>query len=148
MTGLVLKGRFCILPLDGRQPDPQDDQYSSYNGMGTARWDGDTFVVTTTGVDERTWVDHFGYPHSVDMVLEERYRRIAYDVLELNMTITDPKVYTAPWKSQTKKFRRIEKGTIKSVDGWAGLLEDICAPADEVDQFNRRVRDPAGGVLH
>ncbi len=63
------------------------------------------------------------------------------------MTIFDPKVYTAPWKSQTKKFRKIDKGTIKTVEGWAGLIEDICAPAD-TDVFNERVRDPAGGVVH
>jgi hypothetical protein len=131
---------------DGRQP-LMDPDLPRWWGYSTGRWDGDAFVVTTTGVDERTWVDHFGYPHSVDMVLEERYRRTAYDVLELNMTVTDPKIYTAPWKSETKKFRRIEKGTIKSIEGWSGLLEDLCAPADEVEQFNKRVRDPAGGVI-
>jgi hypothetical protein len=27
-------------------------------------------------------------------------------------------------------------------------MEDLCAPADEVEQFNKRVRDPAGGVIH
>jgi hypothetical protein len=91
-------------------------------------------------------VDHFGYPHSVDMALEERYRRIAYDVLELSMTITDPKIYTKPWVSETKRFRKLEKNGIKTVDGWTGLMEDLCAPADEIDIFNKLVRDPAGGV--
>ena len=132
---------------DGRKP-LMDPDLPRWWGYSAARWEGDTFVVTTTGVDDRTWVDHFGYPHSVDMVLEERYRRTAYDVLELNMTVTDPKIYTAPWKSETKKFRRLEKGSIKSIEGWAGILEDLCAPADEVEQFNKRVRDPAGGVVH
>ncbi|MBV8902223.1 MAG: hypothetical protein JOZ22_01185 [Acidobacteriia bacterium] len=132
---------------DGRKP-LMDPDLPRWWGYSVGRWDGDTFVVTTTGVDERTWVDHFGYPHSVDMVLEERYRRLFYDVLELSMTINDPKVYTRPWVSETKKFRLLEKGTIKTVDGWTGLMEDICAPADEVDQFNKRVRDPAGGVVH
>jgi hypothetical protein len=99
-------------------------------------------------VDARTWVDQYGYPHSEDMVLEERYRRTADDVLELTMIINDPKVYTAPWTSELKKFRRLEKNAIKTVDGWSGLLQDVCAPADEVDQFNKRVRDPAGGVIH
>jgi hypothetical protein len=28
--------------------------------------------------------------------------------------------------------------------GWSGLLEDLCAPVDEVDTFNRLIRDPAG----
>ena len=49
--------------------------------------------------------DHFGYPHSSSIELEERYRRTAYDVLELSMTITDPKIYTKPWTSQLKRFR-------------------------------------------
>ena len=133
---------------DGRKPLMDPDQ-PRWWGYSTARWDGDTLVVTTTGIDERTWIDHFGYPHSVDMILEERYRRTAYDVLELSMTITDPKIYTRPWVSQTKKFRKLEtKLGIKTVDGWGGLMEDVCAPADEVDNFNKRVRDPAGGIIH
>jgi hypothetical protein len=130
---------------DGRKP-LMDPDVPRWWGYSTGRWDGDTYVVTTTGIDERTWVDHFGYPHSVDIVLEERYRRTAYDVLELSMTITDPKIYTRPWVSEKKRFRRLEKGAIKTVDGWTGLMEDVCAPADEVDIFNKLVRDPAGGV--
>ena len=130
---------------DGRKP-LMDPDLPRWWGYSTGRWDGDTFVVTTTGVDERTWVDHFGYPHSLDMILEERYRRPQYDVLELSMTITDPKIYTRPWVSETKRFRRLEKDSIKTVDGWTGLLEDVCAPADEVDIFDKLVRDPAGGV--
>jgi hypothetical protein len=131
---------------DGRKV-LMDPDLARWWGYSTGRWDGDTLVVTTTGVDERTWVDHFGYPHSIDMVLEERYRRTAYDVLELSMTITDPKVYMRPWVSETKRFRKLGKDSIKTVDGWTGLLEDVCAPADEVDIFDKRVRDPAGGVI-
>jgi hypothetical protein len=132
---------------DGRKAlmDPDEPRWWGYS---VGRWDDDTFVVTTTGVDQRTWVDHFGYPHSEDMVLEERYRRTAYDVLELSMTVTDPKVYTRPWVSEPKKFRKLTKDAIKTVDGWTGLMEDLCAPADEVELFNKRVRDPAGGVIH
>jgi hypothetical protein len=82
------------------------------------------------------------------MVLEERYRRTAYDVVELTMTINDPKVYTRPWASQLKRFRKLDtKNGIKTVDGWGGLMEDLCAPIEEVDNFNKRVRDPAGGVV-
>ena len=132
---------------DGREL-PKDPDSPRWWGYSVGKWEGDSFVVTTTGVDERTWVDHYGYPHSADMLLEERYRRISYDVLELNMTITDPKVYTAPWKSETKKFRKLSKEGIKTVEGWSGLMEDICAPADDVEFFNKRIRDPAGGVVH
>jgi len=132
---------------DGRKL-PDDPDQLRWWGYSTAHWEGDTLVVNSNGFDDRTWVDHFGYPHSTDMKLEERYHRTAYDVLELTMTITDPKVYTKPWTSQLKRFRLLPKNGIKTVDGWTGLMEDLCAPADEVESFNKRVRDPAGGVIH
>ena len=133
---------------DGRKL-PDDPDQPRWWGYSTGHWDGDTFVVNSNGFDERTWVDHFGYPHSTDMKVEERYRRTAYDVVELSLTVTDPKVYTRPWVSQLKKFRKLDtKNGIQTADGWPGLMEDLCAPADEVEQFNRRVRDPAGGVVH
>jgi hypothetical protein len=76
--------------------------------------------------------------------LQERYHRTNYNTLELNWTITDPKLLTKPWVGQTKRFHLLDKAAIKTVDGFAGLLEDVCAPADEVDQFDKRIRDPAG----
>jgi hypothetical protein len=45
---------------------------------------------------------------------------------------------------QTKRFHLIQGEDIKIVDGFTGMLEDICAPADEVDQFNSRIRDQLG----
>jgi hypothetical protein len=42
----------------------------------------------------------------------------------------------------------LPKNGIKTIDGWTGLMEDLCAPADDVESFNKRVRDPAGGVVH
>jgi len=133
---------------DGRKL-PEDADQLRWWGYSTGHWDGDTFVVDSNGFDERTWIDHFGYPHSTDMKLQERYKRTAYDVMELSMTVTDPKIYTRPWISQTKKFRKLNtKDGIKTADGWGGLMEDLCAPADEVEQFNKRVRDPAGEAIH
>ena len=60
------------------------------------------------------------------------------------MTITDPKVYTKPWLSQTKRFHLLQQADIKTADGWIGMMEDACAPADEVDQFDKRIRDQTG----
>jgi hypothetical protein len=77
------------------------------------------------------------------MHLEERYRRVSADTLELVMTVTDAKYYAKPWKSQTKQFKLLPKGLIKTPEGWEGLLEDICAPIDEFE-FIRTIRDPAG----
>jgi hypothetical protein len=119
---------------DGRElpanPEP------SWMGYSVGRWEGDTFVVNSAGFDERTWLDHFGNPHSDQMRLEERYRRLDRDTLELTMTLTDPKTYTKPWVSEKKIHRLVPN---------RDLPEIFCVPSEE-QEFNRNVRDPAGGV--
>ena len=130
--------------MDGRHlPKPEEIDLPRWWGYAVGRWDGNTLVVTSTGYDDRTWVDHFGYPHSDQMVLEERYTRINYDSLELKMVLTDPEYYAKPWVAQTKRMHLLPANYIQS-SGWSGLLEDLCAPVDEVDTFNRLIRDPAG----
>ena len=118
---------------------PKEIDLPTWYGYSVGKWDGDTFVVETTGFDDRTWLDHFGYPHSDEMKLTERYRRLNRDTMELSITVDDPKTYTRPWVSEKK---------IYTLQPNAQLLEEICAPIDEVDNFNRRIRDPAGGVTN
>ena len=96
--------------------------------------------------DDRQWIDHLGYPISEQAKLEERWRRTAHNVLQLDMTLTDPKTYTEPWKSDTVQFRLITTTDLAAGTGWASMAEDKCVPLDEVDQYNRDVRNPAGGV--
>jgi hypothetical protein len=129
---------------DGRKL-PEDPDVLRWNGYSVGRWDGDTFVVDSYGFEPTTWVDHFGYPHSEQMRLEERYKRTAADRLELVMTINDPKIYTKPWVSQKKVFRLLTKEEV-AFDGWGSLIDDRCVPAEEKD-FNDKVRDPAGGIV-
>jgi hypothetical protein len=118
---------------DGR-PLPKDPDPAWY-GYSVGHWDGDTFVVESTGYDDRTWLDHFGSPHSDQMVLVERYKRLDMDHLQLDMTLTDPKAYTAPWVGEPIIFGRAK----------VSIFEEICAPSEE-GHFNDRIRDPAAGI--
>ena len=111
-------------------------------GLCRGRWEGNTLVVESTGYDERTWIDYFGYPHSDEMVLQERYTRINYDTIELKMTLTDPKYYAKPWVSETKRMHLLPKD-VHPVVRMERAAEDLCAPANELE-FNRVIRDPAG----
>jgi len=129
---------------DGRKL-PAEPDILKWNGYSVGRWEGDTFLVDSYGFEPTTWVDHFGFPHSEEMRLEERYRRTAPDRLELVMTITDSKIYTKPWVSQKKAFRLLPREE-STIDGWYGLVDDRCVPAEEQD-FNDKVRDPAGGII-
>jgi len=67
-----------------------DPDFLRWWGFSTAHWGGDVLVVESNGFDPRTWVDHFGYPHTDQMHLQERYQRTNYNTVELSMTITDP----------------------------------------------------------
>ena len=75
------------LPVD---PSP------SWQGYSVGRWEGDTLVVDTTGFNDRGWLDARGTGHSVDMRVEERFRRRDYGHMELTITITDPQTFTRP----------------------------------------------------
>jgi len=128
--------------MDGRKLPNVADYLPRYNGYSIAKWDGDTLVATTTGFDDRAWIDHYGFPMSDQMVFEERYKRISRNRLQLDMTITDKAIYKEPWHSDTKVFALIPKENM-SVAGWSGLLEDRCIPTDE-SLFNK-FRDHAVG---
>ncbi len=129
--------------MDGRELPDVDDYIPRVNGYSVAKWDGDTLVVTTTGFDDRAWVDHYGYPMSDKMVFEERYTRISPNRLQLQMTITDPLLYTRPWKSEKKIWGKIPKEKM-AIGGWSGLLEDRCVPTDE--GLFTKFRDRAAGM--
>jgi hypothetical protein len=53
-------------------------------------------------MDERTWLDKAGNPHSADLRVGERYHRVSRNTLELTVTIDDPKAYTKPWLPRDK----------------------------------------------
>jgi hypothetical protein len=128
--------------FDGRKlPDP-DDYLPRYNGYSAAHWEGNTLVVETNGLDERQWVDQYGYPISSKATLTERWERPSKNRLRVQMTISDPETYTKPWVSSYKVWALIPKEKM-AVAGWSGILEDRCIPSDE-SLFNK-FRDHAAG---
>ena len=108
---------------------------SRWYGYSVGHWDGDnTLVIETTGVDDSTWVDRRGYPHSVDMHVEERYTRTSHNDLELTVTIDDPKIYSKPFVIATNKFKWIPNQEDE---------EQLCVPSEAITYLNT-VAIPAG----
>ena len=86
---------FREIYTDGRPLDPDDDP--AWLGHSKGRWDGDTLVVETQGVNDQAWLDADGVPISDQLHVTERFR--LFDggrSLEDLMTIEDPKVLAAP----------------------------------------------------
>lgn len=97
----MFEKRYRVIWTDGRalpkNPDPR------WYGYSVGRWEDDyTLVVETVGMDDRTWLTNSGDPHSTDLHVEERYRRVNQNTLELTVVITDPKVYTKPWTMRNR----------------------------------------------
>lgn len=114
---------------DRNAPDPR------YYGYSVGHWDGDTtLVVDTTGVDDATWVDGAGHPHSTDMHVEERFMRRDQDTLQVSVKVDDPKAYTKPWTVGTTVFKWIPEQDFE---------EQLCIPS-QADLYLQTIARPAG----
>jgi hypothetical protein len=93
---------FRSIPTDGKDhsisPDP------SWLGTSVARWDGDTLVVNVTKLNDKTALDTVGHPHSDQLHLTEKFRRTGPATMSYEVTVDDPKAYTAPW-TQSRVFK-------------------------------------------
>jgi len=100
--------------IDGRKHP--DDLTPTYNGHSIGRWEGDTLVVDTIGMNGKLWLDRLGHPESDQMHIVERIHRVDDKTLQVEFTFDDPKAYPKPWTAQMS-FRLQPK--------W-DILEDIC----------------------
>ena len=100
---------------DGRPLPPADAQPWWY-GYSVGKWDGDTFVVETTGFRDDVWLDIGGSPLTNKGKMTERFHRPNYGTLDMEITFEDPSMYSKPF---TVKVRhRIMPDT--------DLIEFIC----------------------
>jgi hypothetical protein len=79
--------------LDGRTlpPDPEP----AFNGHSLGRWEGDTLVVDVVGFKDNGWLDAFGHPASSELRVTERFTRRDVGTMDVQVTVTDPKMYSS-----------------------------------------------------
>jgi hypothetical protein len=82
--------------LDGRPHPPNIGP--TWLGHSVGRWEGDTLVIDTVGLNDRGWQDLAGLPQTEKAHIVERYRRPDLGHLEVEITIDDPGAYLRPWK--------------------------------------------------
>jgi hypothetical protein len=87
-----------IIPLDGRAP--LATAMKSYMGVSRGHFDGNTLVVRTTNLNGKTGMQGNGMMliPSDALVLEERFTPLSPNILQYELTVNDPKTWTAPWK--------------------------------------------------
>jgi len=105
----------------------------SWYGESIGWYEGDTLVVDTIGIDERTWVDGFGTPHTKQLHVVERFRLIEDGaVLEANVRVEDPGAFTMPWTG-IQRFRQYE-AAVRQV-GAEGLAQLASAPEGPLQEL-------------
>ncbi len=92
------------------------DPVPTWFGYSIGKWEGDTFVVDSRGFNDKSWMDDSGLPHTEALHTIERFRRVDFGHMELELTIDDPKAYTRPW---TVPFQLV---LLPDTD----LIESIC----------------------
>jgi hypothetical protein len=107
---------YRIIPTNARRHIGRDIKL--WGGDAVGRWEGNTLVVDVTNMNGYNWLDDAGnfFTDTVDMV--ERWTMIDPDVIQYQVTIEDPRVYTRPWTMSWALVREKEPGF--------ELLEEAC----------------------
>ena len=112
------------------------DLKPSWHGESVGHYEGDTLVVDTIGLNDKTAVDGFETPHTEQLHVVERFRLVdGGQTLELQVYVEDPGAFTTPWKaiqrySRTEGIARrtaVANVAMLASAGEGPLLEAICS---------------------
>lgn len=88
---------FRLIYTDGRG-HPADLEPFRWLGDSVGRYEnGDTLVVDTVGIGDRTWLDTAGHQHSDQLHIVERFQKLDADNMKWTVTFEDPKMYKEPF---------------------------------------------------
>lgn len=80
-------------------------------------YEGDTLVIDTIALNDKTFVDNFRTPHTEKLHVVERLRLVdGGKVLEATMRVEDPDAFNEPW-SWMQRYDRVQ----------APMTEQVCA---------------------
>ncbi len=123
-----------VIWTDGREL-PKDPE-PRWFGYSVGKWADDyTLVVQTSGIDERSWIDNVGRPHSDELRVEERFHRVDRDHLQWTVIIDDPKMYTQPWVALDELPFYLQPPNLD-------VREMICSPSDSA-AYDKLIGNPA-----
>ena len=99
----------------------------SWFGESVGRYEGDTLVVDTIGLNDKTYVDNYQTPHTEQLHVTERFRMVEDGkTLEVNVHVEDPGAFTTPWNA-VQRYRRMDRNP---------FIENVCAENND-DHFNQ-----------
>lgn len=82
---------------DGRALEP--DPLPIWTGYSVGRWEGDTLVVESNGYNDKTWLHANGLAHTESLRITERFRRLDFGHMEVDVTYVDPGTFDEPLRT-------------------------------------------------
>jgi len=96
---------FRLIYTDGRGHPSDAYDYPEWMGSSIGHWEGDTLVVETISINDRTWLDTSGHEHSDKLKMTERFRLADLNTLEHVVTYDDPVFFVKPFTTR-RLFKR------------------------------------------
>jgi hypothetical protein len=110
--------------MDGRSLPDRTAQPWWY-GYSVGRWDGDTLVVESTGFKDGGWLDVNGSPLTDEARVIEKFKRLDYGALQIDVTIDDQKAYTEPFTVRVNQELALD----------TSLMEFVCLENERSSEF-------------
>jgi hypothetical protein len=107
------------------------DPKPSWYGESVGHYEnGDTLVVDTIGLNDKTYVDNYRTPHTTQLHVVERFKLVdGGNAMEVNVRVEDPGAFTMPW-SAVQRYRPDHR------PAEVPLHEMVCAE-NNGDHFNQ-----------
>jgi hypothetical protein len=96
---------FRLIYTDGRGHPEDVQDYPEWMGSSVGKWEGDTLVVDTVSINDKTWLDTSGHEHSDKLHMTERFRLADPNTLEHIVTYEDPVFFVKPFTTK-RLFKR------------------------------------------
>jgi hypothetical protein len=101
----------------------------SWFGESVGHYEGDSLVVDTIGLNDKTYVDNYFTPHTEKLHVVERFHIIENGkTLQVEVHVEDPGTFTTPWNA-VQRYRRTSNGP---------MPETVCAE-NNGDRFNQNL---------
>jgi hypothetical protein len=124
---------YRFIPTDGR-PHAVGQDVRLWMGDSRGSWDGNTLVVDVTNLNAKNWLDQVGNFFSDNVHVVERFTLAAANIIDYEVTIDDPTVFTRPWKIRLPIRRaRADASDPYSNETW----ENSCHEGNQAGEHSR-----------
>jgi hypothetical protein len=126
---------YRFIPTDGR-PHAVGPDVKLWMGDSRGSWDGNTLVVDVTNLNAKNWLDQVGNFFSDNAHVVERFTLAAANIIDYEVTIDDPTVFTRPWKIRLPIRRaRADANDPYSNETW----ENACHEGNQAGENSRHL---------